>query len=232
MAKEIKSQGQWPQRAAALNPFNRARREWDNRMGGALVHARNWRLAAFAGFGLAALATGGVIYATQLPRMTVHVVEVDAQGEARYRGPAGVAAQDYEPSDAVLSHYLRRVVEDMRSITSDIPLLKRRWTEAYAFLAPPVAQQVTAHLREHNPFERAARERVTLDFLSTVPIGGSSWQLDWRETVWSQTGAVTDQRVWRGVFQVKTEIPTDFQRLAQNPLGLSITELSWTPIKS
>jgi len=46
----------------AREPYQRAAQEWDNRIGSAVVQAKNWRMAAFGALGLAALSLGGFIY--------------------------------------------------------------------------------------------------------------------------------------------------------------------------
>ncbi|MCX7676218.1 MAG: VirB8/TrbF family protein, partial [Alteraurantiacibacter sp.] len=46
----------------AATPYLAARREWDDRYGHLLTQARNWRLAATAAIGVAALAVLGVTW--------------------------------------------------------------------------------------------------------------------------------------------------------------------------
>jgi type IV secretory pathway TrbF-like protein len=58
------------------NPYRRARQEWDDRMGSALTHARNWRIAAFVALGAVLLAIVGMIYLGRLPKAVPHVIEV------------------------------------------------------------------------------------------------------------------------------------------------------------
>ena len=44
-------------------PYQRAGQLWDERIGAARVQARNWRLMAFGGLGLAALGALGLVIA-------------------------------------------------------------------------------------------------------------------------------------------------------------------------
>ena len=107
---------QWTPEGPLDTPYARARQEWDARMGGAVVQAKNWRLAAFVSMGAGVLATAGMIYLGALPKAVPHIVEVDRLGAATYRGPVGESA--YVPSDAVVVYHLRRFIEDTREISA------------------------------------------------------------------------------------------------------------------
>jgi type IV secretion system protein VirB5 len=69
-------------------PYQRAGQLWDERIGAARVQARNWRLMAFGGLGLAALTGAGLVWQSQQSRVVPYVVEVDRLGEARAVAPA------------------------------------------------------------------------------------------------------------------------------------------------
>jgi type IV secretory pathway TrbF-like protein len=44
------------------NAFARAKEEWNDRIGGTVKAARNWRLAAFGSMAVTAVAVAGLIY--------------------------------------------------------------------------------------------------------------------------------------------------------------------------
>jgi len=228
----IETSRQWPQSGDLKTPFDKARREWDTRMGGAIVHARNWRLAAFASIAVAGLSIIGTIYMAQLPRIVPHIVEVDATGIAEYRGPVGKAWEDYKPSDAITQYYVERFVEKTRSISSDLALTKQRWIEAYNFVAKSAVVHLSEYARNNDPFKAAAENRITVDFLSVMRLTPTSWQVDWRENRWPKTGGLPTPELWRGVFQIDFAPSSDPKVLSNNPIGLQINEFSWTRIKS
>jgi type IV secretory pathway TrbF-like protein len=66
-------------------------------MGGAVVHARSWRLATLLALGLVLVALGTV----------------------------GQPAGEYRLSDASISYHLRRFIEQTRGISSGQALVKR-----------------------------------------------------------------------------------------------------------
>src|SRR5437870_4181737 len=120
-------QRSWAPVEALDTPYRRAHQEWDRRMGSALAHARNWRLATFGSLLLVALATLGLVYLGAQPKTVPHIIEVDRLGAAHYVGPAGQTARDYRPSEASLRYHLRRFIDDVRAVSSDPAVVKRNW---------------------------------------------------------------------------------------------------------
>ena len=213
-------------------PYRRARQEWDDRMGSALVHARNWRLAAFVALGAVLLAIAGMIYLGRLPKAVPHIIEVDHLGGATYRGPVGQA--DYVPTDATIRYHLQRFIENTRSISSDAAVLKQNWFDAYTAVTPKGANMLTAYVSapEHEPFRRAQEgARVTLETVSAVRVSQDTWQVDWRETTWDSHGSVVGGPVlWRGMFKILLQVPTTAEAMAKNPIGLYVDEFHWDTV--
>ena len=211
-------------------PYRRARQEWDDRMGSALVHARNWRLATFVALGAVLLSIVGMVYLGRLPKAVPHIIEVDHLGAATYRGPVGQA--DYAPSDATIRYHLQRFVENTRSISSDTAVLKKNWLDAYTAVTPKAANMLTAYVQapEHDPFRRAQDGRVTLESVSTVRVSQDTWQLDWRETTWDTHGTPVTVTLWRGMFKVSIQPPTTEDAMSKNPIGLYIDEFHWDTV--
>jgi type IV secretory pathway TrbF-like protein len=212
-------------------PYRRARQEWDDRMGSAIVHARNWRLASFATLAALFVAILGMIYLGRLPKAVPHIIEVDHLGGATYRGPVGET--QYTPSDAVVRYHLQRFVENTRTISSDVAVLKKNWFDAYTAVTPKAANMLTAYVQapEHDPFRRAQEGRVTLQTVSTVRVSQDTWQLDWRETTWDTHGTpVGAPTLWRGMFKISLQPPTTEAAMAANPIGLYVDEFHWDTV--
>jgi len=222
---------QWSPEGPLDTPYRRARQEWDARMGSALVHAKNWRLATFASMSAVFLATGGMIYLGGLPKAVPHIIEVDRLGAAVYHGPIGQG--DYVPSDAVVSYHLRRFIADTREISSDVAVLKQNWLDAYTLLTPRGGNMLSAFLQkpENDPFRRAQDERVTVEFLSTVRAAGDTWQVDWRESSWDKNGALIGAPItWRAMLRTLVLTPKTAEAMKKNPIGLYIDELHWDKV--
>jgi type IV secretory pathway TrbF-like protein len=221
----------WSPDGSLDTPYRRARQEWDARMGGALVQAKNWRLAAFASMSTVILATGGMIYLGALPKAVPHVIEIDRLGAATYHGPIGQTA--YVPTDAVVAYDLRRFIEDTREISSDLAVLKRNWLDAYVLLTPRGGRMLSAFVQapENDPFRRAQDERVTLEILSVVRAEGDTWQVEWRESAWDKNGSPMGAPVvWRAMLRTLVQTPKTAEAMKTNPIGLYIDELHWDKV--
>jgi type IV secretion system protein VirB5 len=221
----------WAPAGQAHTPYMRARQEWDSRMGSVAVQAKNWRLATFASLAVTLVSVGGLIYVGARPKLVPHIVQIDSLGAAHYAGPAALAASDYVPSDATLKYYLRRFLEDARTLSSDAAVVRKNWLEAYALVTPRGANMLSAYVSGNDPFKRAASERVTLEVAAMLRVSSDSWQIDWRETSWDKAGAPSPAVVWRGMFRVLRETPKTEEAMAKNPIGLYIDEFHWDKVQ-
>jgi type IV secretory pathway TrbF-like protein len=225
------STGKWTPDGPLDTPYRRARQEWDNRMGSAVVQAANWRLATFVALGAVVLSLGGLVYLGKQPKVVPHVIEVDRLGAATYRGPVGET--QYVPSDAVITYHLRRFIEDTREISSDLAVLKHNWLDAYTLLTPQGGNMLSAFVQkpENDPFRRAQEERVTVEILSAVRVSGDTWQVDWRESTWDKGGNPgAPPVVWRAMLRTLLQAPMNAEAMSKNPIGLYIDELHWSKV--
>ncbi|MES2959278.1 MAG: conjugal transfer protein TrbF, partial [Pseudomonadota bacterium] len=113
-----------------VTPYQAAAQIWDQRIGGARVQAKNWRLMAFGCLSLALLMGGGLVWRSAQSIVTPFVVEVDNAGQVR---AVGEAAWPYKPNDAQIAHHLARFVTDVRSLSIDPIVVRQNWLEAYEY---------------------------------------------------------------------------------------------------
>ncbi|HXX68321.1 MAG TPA: conjugal transfer protein TrbF [Polyangiaceae bacterium] len=222
-------------RDAADTPYRRARQEWDDRIGSAIVHAHNWRRATFASTAVTLAAVVGLVVLGAQPKAVPHVIEIDGLGRATYRGPVGAAGDQYTPTEAVIEYHLRRFLEDTRTISSDLAVLKESWLDAYHLVTPRGAHMLSAFVErpENDPFRRVQEERVTVELLAAVRVSGDTWQLDWRETAFDNSGAPSDApALWRGMFHVVLRRPKTEEEMMHNPIGLYVDEFHWDKVAS
>jgi type IV secretory pathway TrbF-like protein len=220
----------WSASAPLEQPYRRAKQEWDDRIGSAIVQARTWRYAAAALLVLLGFAVAGLVYLGRQPKVVPHVIEINELGAASYRGAAGRQGDDFTPSQVHLKYHLRRFIEATRSVSTDPAVIKRNWLEAYAMASSAGANMLTEYVRLHDPFKRGATERVTVEVLAMVPVTSETWQADWEEAVWDDQGAKLGASRWRGMFRVVRRQPESEEQLTKNPLGLFVDEIHWDRI--
>lgn len=205
-------------------PYQRARQEWDARMGSAVLSARSWRMTAFAGLGLAAALGVSLTLVALDQRTFVRVVEVSPEGQVMQ-----VRAADgrWNPTSAQISHHLGRFVRLVRSLPTDGVVLRENWLEAYRFLTPQAAAQLSEIARQDDPFLSLGRVGRTVHIRSIMARSGNTWEVTWVERATNATGT-RDGEVYSGVFTVTTRAPRTADEVAANPLGLLISDFSWS----
>ncbi len=205
-------------------PYRRAQQEWDARMGSAVLSARAWRAIAYGSLGLAAIMGVSLTAVAMQKRTFVHVVEVDPQGRVM---SVRVADGNWRPTQAVISSELGRFVRMVRSIPTDGVVLRDQWMEAYRFLTPQAAAHLTEIARDDDPFLSLGRNARTVQVRSILARSDHSWEVSWIERNTNETGT-TDPQVYTGVFTVTTRAPTNADQIAINPLGILISDFSWS----
>ncbi len=210
--------------APADTPYRRAQQEWDARMGAAVLSARSWRTIAFASLGFAGLLGGGAATIALQQRTFVHVVEVSPEGQVMNVRPADGR---WSPSEAQIAYHLGRFVRLVRSLPTDGVVLRENWLEAYKFLTPQAAAQLSEIARQDDPFLLLGRVGRIVHIRSIIARSDSTWEVSWTERATNATGT-SDGELYTGVFAVATRAPRNADEVANNPLGLLISDFSWS----
>ncbi len=205
-------------------PYHREAQIWDDRTGAPRVQARNWRLMAFACAALAALALGAYIYERQDTKIATYVVPVDRYGRP---GRIELADRTYAPTQAETGYFVADFVQLVRSKSTDPIVLRQNWVRAYGFVSGDAKTALTQHARDHDPFARIGEQAAAVEIVSVLPRSPTTYQVQWRETLYEQGAAMPPQR-WTGLFTVGHTPPRNEAQLRANPLGVFITAFQWS----
>ena len=210
--------------APADTPYKRAQQEWDARMGSAVLSARSWRSIAFGALGLLGVSVMSLVVVALQQRTFVHVVEVSPEGQVM-----NVRAADgrWTATEAQKAYHLGQFVRLVRSLPTDGVVLRENWLQAYRFLTPQAAAQLTEIARQDDPFLSLGRVGRTVHIRSIIARSNNAWEVTWVERATNATGT-TDPEVYSGVFTVTTRAPRNADEIANNPLGLLISDFSWS----
>jgi len=211
--------------APLQTPYQRAGQVWDERMGLALAHARNWRRAAAANLVLAGLLGAGWWAQAERAVVKPFVVEISELGQ-----PARITAIDgrYTPSQAQIGHALAGWIGEVRSKSVDPIIVRQNWMHAYDLATPRAAAFLNAWAQTHDPFAEIGREAVHVEVLNVVARTPATFDLQWRETRYLNGQKASTER-WRALITTRLEPPRTEAELMKNPLGLKIEDISWTP---
>lgn len=211
----------------AETPYRRAQAEWDARMGSAVLSARSWRRIAFAALAATALAIVGATAIALQQRTYVHVVEVDPQGQVL---SVRAAERQWTPNEAQTAYHVGRFVRLVRSLPTDGVVLRENWLEAYRFLTPRAAAQLTEIARQDDPFLSLGRVGRTVYIRSIIARSDNSYEVSWIERSTNGSGPNAGE-AYSGVFTVTTRPPRNADDIAANPLGLLISDFSWSRVR-
>jgi type IV secretion system protein TrbF len=219
------------------NPYLEARAKWNSEVDRAFSHVHFWQLIGVSGMLIGLGGVGGMIYLGSQSRYVPYVIEVDRLGEAVGVGPASVAG----PADTrVVRASLASFIAQARLVTPDIEIQRRAIFTVYGMLKTrdPACAKMNAFLGgdgENSPFARAARETVSCEIGSALPLSASAWQVDWQETVCDRDGGLIGHPThWRAVLEIYLLAPGPSARetdLMRNPLGVYVRDYNWQVVQ-
>ena len=186
---------------------------------------RNLQITSMVLFVACLALTGLVAWTATRSRVVPYIVEVDRLGQAVAFAPAERLERI---DDRFVTYQLSVWIHHLRTVTSDTAIQRRYLEHAYALTRDDAAVFVERYFDEANPFERARREQIEPRIQSILPVGEDLWQIQWTETVSALQGARMKETRWQAVVAVELDPPRDTSTLLQNPLGLYVTDLSWT----
>jgi type IV secretory pathway TrbF-like protein len=211
--------------APEATPYQRAGQVWDERMGLAVAHARNWRRMAFANLVVAGFLGGGWWMQSQQAVVKPFVVEVSQWGQTQR-----ITALDgrYEPTQAQIGRALADWVRNVRGKSVDPVVIRQNWLGAYDLVTPRAAAFLNGWAQTHDPFAELGREAVAVEILNVVRRSPRTYDLQWRETRFVN-GQQASQARWRALITFRLQPPRTEAELLKNPLGIRIEDVSWTP---
>lgn len=209
-----------------VNPYLKAKEEWDNRIGSARVQAMNWRLCALSAIFLCIILASGLIYQSSKSTVTPYVVQVNSEGMSEAIGPA--KQTNYIPQEKEIKYFLSQVVQKARTIPLDPVIAKQNWVSVYAFLLPSAAVKMNEIIKRDNPMAKVGEETVQVGINVIVRMSENTYQVRWNEDVFSKEGATKESYKMTGLFTINITTPKSEKMLLVNPLGMYIKDFSWS----
>jgi type IV secretory pathway TrbF-like protein len=211
------------------SPYLVARREWDERYGGLIKRAEQWRATAVMALLVALAEVIVIIGVATRPRAVPYVVAVDSLGRVT---AAGAIDRPSPIDERMKQAAITQWVQDMRGVTSDGLAERTAIDHVYAMIGSQSAAQtiVTDYFRANQPFERGSRETVQVEVNAILPNSPRSFEVDWTETQRTLDGKPISSDKWRGIFTLAINPPTDEAVLRVNPFGIYVTDISWSKV--
>lgn len=207
------------------SPFAHAAQVWDDRIGSARVQARNWRVMAFACMTLTVVLIAALIYQSAQTRIEAYVIEVDPQGRP---GEIELIDNAYSPTSAQVAFHIAELIRKVRGRPTDPIVLRQNWEQAYRFLAGDAIRTMNEYAVQAEPFASTQRGMaVAVKILNVIQRSEGSFQVRWKETAYEH-GSEAEVRYWTGLFTTEIVPPETAETLLHNPLGVYVTNFSWS----
>jgi type IV secretion system protein VirB5 len=209
------------------NPYARAATAWDERIGSARVQAHNWRVIAFAAMALALISTTGAVVLGIKKQVATYVVEEDKAGMP---GRITLASEPYRPDAAQVGYFIGEVVRLVRERPLDPVVMRQQWTKAYQFLAGSAVNGMNEYASGDNGLKNVPGNGATartVEISSILQKSSDTYQVRWVESTYS-SGMLRSREQYTGLFQVKVMPPRDEADSFKNPIGVYITNFTWS----
>lgn len=212
--------------ANAPSPYDRAKREWDNRIGAARVQAFHWRLVAVLSLISVLGLTAGLVHVSANKEIKTYIIEVDKLGQ-----PSRITLADgqYRPKAAETGYFVRQLVTLVRTRSLDPVVVRDSWKTAYGFLAGEAIQTMNAYAAADPPIRVIDGRPVarTVAISNVLQKSNRTYQVRWVETTY--VGGVPQRpESYTGLFEIELMPPRDDAEVFRNPLGIYIVSISWS----
>jgi len=191
---------------------------------------RNWQLISFLLVISNTVLVSAYVERASSSRYVPYIVEVSPQGTTTYAGP--IEAVD-TPEERLIVQQLRAFVWSLRLVVDDPAAQQEMVARAYALADEPVRRQLDRYFSkpENDPrilapkASRAAQQITVL----RLPRTTDTYQVQWTEVTTFRTAfGHREERSYQGLITVDLARRLPPEALAHNPLGLLVTEFTWT----
>jgi type IV secretion system protein VirB5 len=213
------------------NPYLDARREWNERYGSYIAHARNWRFFSLGMLGMTLVQSIGLVVLGSQNKLVPYIVQVDKLG-----APVAVnyAQQVYPTDERVIRFLLAQFCADLRGVVADGVVQRQMVDRVYALLpsGSQASKMVSEFMQNPNPFVKAQTMGISLEIKSMLKLSDKTWQIDWVETQRNLAGGVIGTSTWRASATITISPPDSEELIRANPIGLFITHLNVAEVKA
>lgn len=212
------------------DPFSAARQNFLGVLGDQVKGKRNWQIVAFLALGGWLFTSGAYFRLASESRITPYIVEVDQLGQAAAFGPA---ERLRKTDERLIVSQLGLLIRNLRAVYPDPGAQRELIERGYAFVAPSAASFLNTYFSDPANDPRILAQQFTRQVLvqSVLPVPNTdTWRVQWTETETPFGVGVTRRTAWEAYLTVRVVPPTRASEIEDNPLGLYVTAINWTPV--
>jgi type IV secretory pathway TrbF-like protein len=206
-------------------PYNRAKQEWNDRMGNVVRSAFSWRVQAVLGYVLIAGLSGGLIYKSLQSSIQPIHIRIAENGQPTV---IGAVPENYTAQLAEVRYSLTEWITWVRGVSLDPVLVKQNYGKALCRMKQAPANKLNEWAQKEPRLLAVGRETVSIQVLGVVPVAGTlSYQARWAEVFRNAEGGIKDQQTWTATFPIEFDMPKTVKQLDCNPIGLYMKDFQW-----
>ena len=211
------------------SPAARAARKWDEREGEIIVQNYNLRRLLVGLITVIMILTFGLVYKSLSANVMPYIVEVDTvTGAVRNVGTIE-SSTHYQAGEAVYKYFLSKFLKNTREIPLDPVVYRENLSTSHGFLTKNAAIKLQTMLKTEKTFERFGHQTVQINISTILPLeGGHSYQIRWTEETFTIGTGEKKVTPYSGIFTVQLIKSDDEAQIAINPIGLYISDFSWS----
>lgn len=211
------------------SPAERAARKWDEREGEIIVQNYNLRRLLLGMLAVVMFMTVGLVYKSLSSNVMPYIVEVDTTtGMVRNVGTIE-ASKHYRAGESVYKYFLSKFIKNVREMPLDPVVYKENLTTSYGFLTKTAALKLQTMLKSEKMTEKFGQQTVQINISTILPLeGGHSYQIRWTEETFTISNGKKNVTPYSGIFTVQTIKSDDETKLMINPIGMYISDFSWS----
>ncbi len=167
----------------------------------------------------------------QYPKSQGYVIEIAPDGSASINTDAITLLENWDAKEQTVQHFLGEFIYELRSVSSDAQIVTSNIDKLYRRVTSKAADEATKYLKETNPKDRLKSETVTIKIASILPLSDTTYQIDFRETVWTTSKTLKSDKHYRCVAHTAVYTPRTKEQATYNPIGLYVTDFTITEVK-
>lgn len=177
------------------------------------------------------LLMAAVLIISNYPKSQGYVIEIAADGSASVNPDSITLLEDWDATERTKQTFLGEFVTELRSVSSDPQIVANNITKLYYRVTGNAADEATKYIKETDPKTRLKNETVTIKIASILPISDTTYQIDFRETVWTTSKRVKSDTHYRMVAHIEIYKPRTKEQGFINPIGLYVSDYTITEVK-
>ena len=172
-----------------------------------------------------------VVIISSYPKSQGYVIEITPEGESIYNPDAITTLEDWNPNANTVNYFLRNFITYLRTVSSDPQIVQQNVTRLYQMVTGAASEKATDYIEATNPMNRLRNETVTIRIASILPLSDTTYQIDFRETVFTSSRNVSSDEHYRAIVHTALYTPRTIEQQTYNPIGLYVTDYEITLVK-